>query len=36
MLTALVLREKGKFKTLIVLFIVSASLLVAGILILVT
>ena len=36
MLTALALRKKGKFKMLVILFIVSASLLVAGILILVT
>jgi len=35
MLTALILRKKRKFKTLVILFAVSASLLVGGILILV-
>jgi hypothetical protein len=34
MLTALMLRRKRKFKTLVILFVVSASFLAAGILIL--
>jgi hypothetical protein len=36
MLTALMLRRKRKFKTLVILFVVSASLLAGGILILIT
>ena len=35
MLTALMLRKKGKFRTLAILFVVSVSLLIGGILILI-